>query len=163
MGRTEVLKYLLLSLFSIILIFTSVVGIVGYLSLDFAAELIKELFSGVTVFSSQLFFLQFALLGVTAIFMHWTAILGLGSKGMKPALWLSFIGSVLLLVLNGYCIFLNGFKWMGYEFFRGQSMADNRVFQLAGVAYFVVVFSMTAITGSILFQKGDQSETTEKN
>ena len=161
MGRTEVLKYLLLSLFSIILIFTSVVGIVGYLSLDFAAELIKELFSGVTVFSSQLFFLQFALLGVTAIFMHWTAILGLGSKGMKPVLWLSFIGSVLLLVLNGYCILVNGFNWMGYEFFRGQSMANNRVFMLAGVEYFVVVFSMTAITGTMIFQKGEKSETKE--
>lgn len=161
MSRTEVLKYLLLSLFSIILIFTSLVGIVGYLSLDFAAELIKELFSGVTVFSSRLFFLQFALLGITAVLMHWTAILGLGSKGMKPALWMSFIGSVFLLVLNSYCILFNGFSWMGYEFFRGQSMASNRVFLLTGIAYFVVVFSMTAITGTMLFQKGDKSETKE--
>lgn len=161
MGRTEVLKYLLLSLFSIILIFTSLIGIVGYLSLDFAAELIKELFSGVTVFSSRLFFTQFALLGLTAIFIHWTAILGLGSKGIKPVLWPSFLGSVLLLVLNGYCILVNGFKWMGYEFFRGQSMADNRVFLLTGIAYFTVVFSMTAITGSMIFQKGEKSETKE--
>jgi hypothetical protein len=161
MSRTEVLKYLLLSLFSIILIFTSLVGIIGYLSLDFAAEFIKELFSGVTVFSSRLFFLQFALLGLTAVFIHWTAILGLGSKGMKPVLWLSFIGSVLLLVLNGYCILFNGFSWMGYEFFRGQSMAENPVFLLAGVAYFIVVFSMTAITGSMIFQKGEKSETEE--
>ncbi|MEA1883267.1 MAG: hypothetical protein U9N62_01935 [Thermotogota bacterium] len=161
MGRTEVLKYLLLSLFSIILIFTSLIGIVGYLSLDFAAELIKELFSGVTVFSSRLFFTQFALLGLTAIFIHWTAILGLGSKGIKPVLWPSFLGSVLLLVLNGYCVLVNGFKWMGYEFFRGQSMADNRVFLLTGIAYFTVVFSMTAITGSMIFQKGEKSETKE--
>src|SRR6056297_2355467 len=119
MVKTEVFQYLLLSLFSIILIFTSLMGIVGYLSLDYAAELIKELFSGVTVFSSQLFFIQFLLLGLTAVVLHWTAILGLCSKGMKPALWLSFIGSVLLLALNGYCIIMNGFKWMGYEFFRG--------------------------------------------
>ena len=161
MVKTEVFQYLLLSLFSIILIFTSLMGLVGYLSLDYAAELIKELFSGVTVFSSQLFFVQFLLLGLTAIVLHWTAILGLCSKGMKPALWLSFIGSVLLLALNGYCIIMNGFKWIGYEFFRGQSMADNMVFQLAGIAYFLVVFSMTAITGSMIFRKGDKGETKE--
>jgi len=161
MTKTEVLKYLLLSMFSILLIFTSLVGLVGYLSLDFAADLIKELFSGVTVFSSQLFFLQFALLGLTAVFLHWTAILGLCSKGTKPILWVTFIGSVLLLALNGYCILVNGFKWMGYEFFHGQSMADNRVFMLAGIAYFIVVFSMTAITGTMLFQKGDKGEKEE--
>jgi len=161
MTKTEVLKYLLLSFFSILLIFTSLVGLVGYLSLDFASDLIKELFSGVTVFSSQLFFLQFVLLGLTAVFLHWTAILGLCSKGMKPVLWISFLGSVLLLALNGYSILVNGFKWMGYEFFHGQSMANNRVFLLAGIAYFIVIFSMTAITGSMLFQKGDKSETEE--
>ncbi len=161
MTKTEVLKYLLLSFFSILLIFTSLVGLVGYLSLDFASDLIKELFSGVTVFSSQLFFLQFVLLGLTAVFLHWTAILGLCSKGMKPVLWISFLGSLLLLALNGYSILVNGFKWMGYEFFHGQSMANNRVFLLAGIAYFIVIFSMTAITGSMLFQKGDKSETEE--
>ncbi|MFP4460940.1 MAG: hypothetical protein ACOC34_00845 [Thermotogota bacterium] len=159
MIKTEGLKYLLLSLFSIILIFTSLMGIVGYLSLDYASELIKEFFSGVTVFSSHLFFYQFILLGSTAVFLHWAAILGLCSKGLKPALWVSFIGSILLLVLNGYCILVNGFKWIGYEFFRGQSMADNRVFLLAGIAFFIVVFSMTAITGSMLFKKGDEGET----
>lgn len=158
MGKTEVVKYLLLSLFSVILIFTALIGIIGYLSLDYASELIKELFSGVTVFSSRLFFIQFVLLGLTAVLIHWTAILGLASKGKTLTLWGSFAGSLLLLGLNGYCILLNGFKWMGYEFFRGQSMADNRIFQLTGMAYFVVVFLMTAMTGSMLFQKGEKRE-----
>jgi Ni,Fe-hydrogenase I cytochrome b subunit len=40
-------------------------------------------------------------------------------------------------------------------------MAENPVFQLAGIAYFIVVFSMTAITGSMIFQKGEKSETEE--
>ncbi len=158
MTKTEVFKYLLLSLFSIILIFTSLVGLVGYLSLDFAGELIKELFSGLTVFSSKLFFIQFALLGITAVLMHWTAILGLSGKRMKFALWASFIGTALLLGLNCYSLFMNGFKWIGYEFFHGQSMADSIIFQAAGVAYFIVVFCMTALMGSMLFKKGDDVE-----
>jgi len=100
-------------------------------------------------------------LGLTAVFIHWMAILGLSSKNLKPTLWLSFIGSAMLLALNGYCLFKHGFKWMGYEFFHGQSIADNRIFQLVGVAYFLVVFSMTALTGSMLFKKGDAGETNE--
>lgn len=161
MLKIEVLKYLLIAFFSILLIFMSLTGLTAFFSLDFASDFIKELFSGVNLFSSRIFFIQFALLGLTAVFIHWSAVLGLGSKNLKPTLWLSFVGSAILLVLNGYCLLNHGFKWMGYEFFHGQSIADNRIFQLAGVAYFLVVFSMTALTGSMLFRKGDAGETKE--
>jgi len=161
MFKKEVLQYLLIALFSVLLLFMSLTGLVGFFSLDFISEFIKELFTGINLFSSRLFFIQFALLGLTAVFFHWTAILGLCSKNLKPTLWISFIGSMMLLALNGYCLLNHGFNWMGYEFFHGQSIADNRIFQLAGVAYFLVVFSMTALTGSMLFKKGDAGETKE--
>lgn len=159
MHRQEVFKHLLISFFSIVLIFTSLFGLTAFFAIDYASELIKELFSGVSVYSSRLFFIQFVLLGLSGLFLHWTAILALSARKKGFTLWSCFISSMILLALNCLGLVQNGFKWIGYEFFHGQPIADNRIFQLAGFALFIISFALTALTGSMIFKKGDANET----
>jgi len=150
---TNAVPWLLLSLLSILTIIIGVMGSVGVFTIDYISDYLTKLLPDVQLYFSRLFLIQSITLFLAGVFLHWIAIMKLASRQSPVLLMLGFSLAVINLGLQLYMIALNGFNWIGREFFHGQPVAEHSLFSYSGISLLLLALILTGISGMILFEK----------
>jgi len=158
MSKIEKFGYLTVSLFSILMIFAGITGIAGYFSLDYISGAVSELLPDVQIYSSSLFLVQFLLILISAVFLHWVSITGFSGKKSRLLQTGAFLLTLCSTAVNLLMIYKNDFGWIGSEIFHGQAIASNRLFTYLGILVFLMIILSASISGSILFQKSEAKQ-----
>jgi len=152
-SRTNAVPWLLLSLLSILTLFIGVLGSVGVFAIDYISGYLDKLLPDVELYFSNLFLIQSITLFLAGVLLHWIAFMKLASRQSIVLLMAGFSLAVINLGLQLYMVALNGFNWIGREFFHGQPVAGHSLFTYSGITLLLLALILTGISGMILFEK----------
>jgi hypothetical protein len=137
------------------MIFVSLTGITGYFSIDYISGAVSELLPDIQIYTSMIFIVQFLTIFFSAVFLQWVSISEFSDKKSLFLQTGAFLLSLCSITINIVMLFKSGFGWIGTEFFHGQSIASNSVFNYLGILLFVIILISASISGSILFKKSE--------